>query len=173
MVLEIRFNIKENLMIHALNNAGQQQEVVTFSDWRRAHTITGSDLGFNMGGNVLTRARVYYPNLTSTLVISGGVQSERHYYAVYLTPETQQGENLPLAATPVRGGSDNTLGNLMTGTYTLQCRYDCNNDGYPELILREDTPFVIAQGPGFATRSLPCGCGIDPPTGCAADTGCY
>lgn len=177
-VLEIRFNIKENLMVHSFRYANDDvQAVVAFSDWRRGHAEPGSDdLGINMGGNVLTRARIYYPSIATELHLNGGVESDRHYYALYLSGEEAKDENLPIAATPVRNGS-NKVDNLMPGSYVIQCRYDCNHDGYPETVLSEDSTFEIATGPGIASRSMPCGCGINSPASlsltCDADPGCY
>ncbi|MEQ9363879.1 MAG: hypothetical protein RIF32_06540, partial [Leptospirales bacterium] len=98
VVLEIRSNIKENLMTHSFQNAnGDNQVVVTMSDWRRNHDDSAADLGLNMGGSVLTRARMFYPDLVNTMVIDGGVASKRHYYSVFITNEDAKAENLPLA----------------------------------------------------------------------------
>lgn len=178
VVLEIRSNIKENLMLHSFQNASSNnQVVVTTSDWRRNHDDDFADKGINMGGNVLTRARMFYPDLVNTMVIDGGVASNRHYYAVYITNEDAKSDNLPLAATPVRNGADNQLTNLMAQPYTLQCRYDCNYDGYPELVLSESAQINVGPGPGFVFTSQPCGCGIDSAAvaanGCTAHPGCY
>ena len=178
-VLEMRFNLLENLMVHSFVNTSlnQDQILVAASDWRKAHDDSTTDRGFNMGGNVLARSRIFYPNLTNTLFINGGSASTRHYYAVYVLNEEKTEDNLPLAATPVRNGGDNELKYLMQGAYILQCRYDCNNDGYPELVLSTSSGFVLGTGPGVATINHPCGCGIDAATvssnSCVAHTGCY
>ncbi|MBX7059292.1 MAG: hypothetical protein K1X75_14600 [Leptospirales bacterium] len=174
VVLEIRFNIKENLMVHSFTDEGNRSALaVAFSDWRRPHNDNGADLGLNMGGNVLSRARMFYPDVTSTLTISGGVQSPRHYYALEYSTDATRDIQLPVSATPVRNGSNNTMRNVMAGTYVLQCRYDCKHDGYPELVQSEVGPFEIGTGPGLAAQSLACGCGINPPSGCDADPPCY
>ena len=178
VVLEIRSNIKENLMMHSfINGNGDNQVVVAMSDWRRNHDDNLADQGLNMGGNVLTRARMFYPDVVNTMVIDGGVASNRHYYAVYITNEDAKGDNLPYAATPVRSGAGNELTNLMAQPYTIQCRYDCNYDGYPELVLSESPQIDVGPGPGFVFTSHPCGCGIDSATvassACTAHPGCY
>ncbi len=178
VVLEIRSNIKENLMMHSFQNAnGDNQVVVTMSDWRRNHDDNFADLGLNMGGNVLTRARMFYPDVVNTMVIDGGVASNRHYYSVYITNEDAKDDNLPLASTPVRNGAANELTNLMAQPYTLQCRYDCNYDGYPELVLNSSQQINVGPGPGFVFVNQPCGCGIDAATvaanSCTANPGCY
>lgn len=167
IVLEVRSNIKENLMLHSfVNNQGENQIAVSFSDWRRGHTDQTSDRGLNQGGNVLTRGRMFYPDYTSTLTIDGGTASTRHYYALYVSNAENKNEHLPYAATPVRQGSDNTLENIMPAPYVLQCRYDCRHDGYPEAVLSQSEEFIVGQGPGIVLRSLPCG---SPPP---ADLGC-
>ncbi len=174
LVLEIRSNIKENMMLHSFQNANDEtQSVVTMSDWRRNHDDSFDDRGINMGGSVLTRARMFYPAVTNTMIIDGGVESTRHYYAVYITNEQDQGDQLPYAATPVRSGSNNSLANLMPLPYTVQCRYDCRHDGYPEVVLSSSETIFTNNGPGVVYINLPCGCGIDPPAGCDADPGCY
>ena len=178
VVLEIRSNIKENMMLHSfVNSNSDNQVVVAFSDWRRNHDDSLADLGLNMGGSVLTRARMFYPDVVNTMTIDGGVASNRHYYAVYITNEDAKTENLPYAATPVRNGADNQLTNLMAQPYTLQCRYDCNYDGYPELVLSESAQIDVGPGPGFVFTSMPCGCGINSATvaasGCTAHSACY
>ncbi len=174
IVLEIRFNLKENLMVHSFTDeANRRTQAITFSDWRRAHNDTSADLGINQGGNVLVRARMFYPDITSTLNISGGVRSRRHYYTLEHASDVNRDIQLPVGATPVRDGSNNVIKNTMPGSYVLQCRYDCKHDGYPEQVLSATGAFDVGVGPGFATQSLPCGCGINPPSGCDADPGCY
>ncbi len=163
IVLEIRSNLFENMMVHSYQNAGgRNQTVVAFSDWRRAH-----DENFDMGGSVLTRGRIYYPELTKDVVVGGGVEGSpiRHYYALYVLNEEKKDQNLPIAATPVRNGS-NRLRDLMPGPYVLQCRYDCVRDGYPEVVLSE-TQFFLG-GNSFFDHSIDLACGdtTAPATGC-------
>ncbi|MCB1172816.1 MAG: hypothetical protein KDK39_04595 [Leptospiraceae bacterium] len=178
-ILEYRFNLIENLMLHSFYNSAQSanQVVIGLSDWRRGHDDNSTDQGFHMGGNALARSRIFYPWLTSDLYIDGGVESTRHYYALYVQNEEPKNEYLPYAATPVRNGSDNVLKYIMPSPYVIQCRYDCNNDGYPELVLSTSDGFQVGQGPGSAVISHPCGCGIDSATvstsSCVAQTGCY
>lgn len=158
-VVEIRFNIKENLMVHGLSDTSGYRTIVGFSDWRKGHAQQR-----DLGGNVLMRARVYYPDYVNTLVITGGTQNSRYYYAVVDPLETFIEDNLPVAATPVRNGN-NVIQNLMGGVnYLLQCRYDANNDGYPETIVGPGTTFGVLPGPGSLTVSCPCG--SSPSSGC-------
>ncbi len=158
-VVEMRFNMKENLMVHGFADTDGYRTVVGFSDWRRAHTDTR-----DMGGNVLMRARVFYPDYVNTLIIQGGTKSTRHYYAVIDPLETYVEDNLPVAATPVRNGT-NIIKNLMGGVnYVLQCRYDSNNDGYPETVLGVGIPFSVFPGPGTVT--VGCNCGSSTTVGC-------
>lgn len=169
LVLEIRFNLKENLMLHSYSVQGDNpRTVVTMSDWRKPH-----DGQINMGGNVLTRARMYYPDYTSTIRISGGTESTRHYYALYIENEcldpagsfvcNRDQDTLPTAATPVRNGNDNTLANIPEGNYVLQCRYDSRHDGYPEVVLAEIPVYVPTKG---GTIDIACACGNSTSTGC-------
>lgn len=167
-VLEIRMNVMENLMVHAFENSdGNIQTVVGFSDWLKPHADE-SDLG----GNVLSRARFFYPDLTQKIVIEGGTASTRHYYAIYYESSCKNpvnevmcdnAEQLPLAATPVRDGDDNTIEDLNTGVYILQCKYDEVYDGYPEKVLGE-VQFSLSTGPGV-TR-IACACGASTTSGC-------
>ncbi|MCE9599374.1 MAG: hypothetical protein K8S54_15525 [Spirochaetia bacterium] len=151
-VVEIRFNMKENMMVHGVNDTNGYRTVVAFSDWRKGHAQQR-----DLGGNVLMRARVYYPDYVNTLTITGGTQNPRFYYAIVDPMETFIEDNLPVAATPVRNGS-NTIQNLMGGVnYLLQCRYDANNDGYPETLVGPGTTFGVLPGPGSLTVDCPCG----------------
>lgn len=169
LVLEIRFNIKENLMLHSYSvQGGNPRTIVGISDWRKPH-----DGQVNMGGNVLTRARMYYPDFTSTIRISGGTESTRHYYALYIENEcadvsgapvcNRDADLLPVAATPVRNGDDNILTNISDGNYVIQCRYDNRHDGYPEQVLGEVQVFVPVSG---GTIDVACACGNSTSTGC-------
>lgn len=160
IILEIRFNLKENLMVHSYpNGSSRTQTIVSFSDWRKNHAGQ-----FDIGGAVLTRARMIYPGYASSLTITGGVETtpNRFYYALYFQVEEKKDETLPIAATPVRNGS-NVLANIMPGisTYLLQCRYDCKYDGYPEVVVTE-TPFEMQLGP----RTVDLACGNAVPAGC-------
>lgn len=168
LVLEVRTNIKENLMVHSFPDAGGEYfTVVAISDWRVEHTGQ-----FDMGGNALTRARLFYPDYTGSLQVTGGTESTRHYYAVYYANECvdQNGGSvcnkdtdlLPLAATPVRNGGDNVLTELMPGEYVLQCRYDEVHDGYPEKVLSE----IRFSMPQKTNISISCSCGASTTTGC-------
>jgi hypothetical protein len=157
-VVELRFNLKENLMVHGLNDTTGFRTMVSVSDWRRAHALQR-----DVGGSLLMRARVYYPDYVNDLTVQGGTSSTRHYYAVIDPLETFVEDNLPVAATPVRSGS-NLMRNLTGGvSYILQCRYDANNDGYPESVLGQ-TPFSLLPGPGSAT--IACSCGGSTTAGC-------
>jgi len=159
-VIEMRMNIKENLMVMGLSDANGLRTVVAFSGWRRAHL-----LDINAGGNVLMRARIYYPDYVNTLQITGGVQDPHYYYAVQ-DPLDQyaDGDMIPLAATPVRNGGGNRIQNLMGGvSYRLQCRQDTDNDGYPETVVGPGTTFSLPPGPGSISIACPCGPGQ---TGC-------
>ncbi len=168
LVLEIRSNLMENLMVHTfVNSQAKTQTIVAFSDWRKPHA--GED---DMGGNILTRARIFNPVFTSDVRIGGGTASSRHYYAVYIQNECadlngvyqcDRNDWLPLAATPVRNGTDNILSNLQQGSYVLQCRYDNVPDGYPEAVLGE-VVFELGTGPGVV--DVTCACGSSTTTGC-------
>ena len=169
LIVEIRFNLKENLMLHSfVDNNGLSRTVVAASDWRKGHALQ-----LEMGGNILTRARMFYSDFVRDLRISGGTSTTRHYYAIYIQNECIDSngavacnveDQLPLAATPVRNGNDNTLANLSPGFYRLQCRYDENNDGYPEKVLGT-VDFTFAQGPG-AEIQIACNCGQSTTVGC-------
>ncbi len=165
--IEIRFNIKENLMAHAVNPADGTDPitVVGISDWRKPHAAE-----IDMGGNVLTRARIFYPDFTRTVRVSGGTKSTRHYYAIYYQGECIDSlgvktcerdlDLLPLAATPVRSGNDNRMTYLMPGSYVIQCRYDAVHDGYPEEV-RAEKNFELPAGIGEFEISCVCGDGTD------------
>ena len=169
LIVEIRFNLKENLMLHSFVDAnGLSRTVVASSDWRKGHTLQTE-----MGGNILTRARMFYSDFVRDLRISGGTYTTRHYYALRVQNEcTDSGgqvgcvveDQLPLAATPVRNGNDNILANLSAGLYRLECRYDENNDGYPEKVLGT-VDIDFAQGPGQETQ-IACACGASTTVGC-------
>ncbi len=169
LIVEIRFNLKENLMLHSFTDTnGLTRTVVAASDWRRQHASQ-----IEMGGNVLTRARMFYSDFVRDVVISSGTRSTRHYYAIYIQNECIDSngqvacnteDQLPLAATPVRNGSDNILANLSPGFYRLQCRYDEVHDGYPEKVLGS-VDFELGRGPGDPFQ-IACACGASTTAGC-------
>lgn len=138
-IIEFRFNLKENLMVHAFQNpnTAQTQTFVGISDWRKPHN--GEPYA---GGNLLLRMKIVYPVKAVDLIIDGGTYTARHYYALYYENECEDFCNedmdlLPVSATPVRNGKDNILKDIMPGKYVLQCRYDEIFDGYPEKVVRE------------------------------------
>ena len=136
-VLEIRFNIKENLMVHSYQDiVNGLARVISFSDWRKGHQHTEDATSSRfLGGNVLTRARFYYPQLVSQIRIQNPVDQDSilHYYGLYgIQEEIGSVNHLPHAATPARGGNNNVLNFIMPGQYRLECLYDEIQDGYPE-----------------------------------------
>jgi hypothetical protein len=150
-ILEMRMNIKENLMVHSWTTpTSVVQTIVGFSDWKFNHT--GQP---DMGGNLILRARVIYPEYSSKLIITGGTQSFRHYYGVYRAKEQELRNQLPLAATPVR--NENTIKYIHEGSYRLVCLADQEKvDGYPETVVRE-TFFEVPSIPRQTiTVDLPC-----------------
>ena len=167
IILEIRFNMKENLMLHAYNEGGINHTLVGFSDWKFNHA--GQRY---FGGNVFSRARMIYPDISTHVAVTGGTESIRHYYALYIANECADTEGnavcdkntdyLPLAATPVRNGK-NVMQDIMPGSYILQCRYDEIYDGYPEKVLSEKI-IEVPLGPG--SIDVACDCGASISTGC-------
>lgn len=165
-IIEFRFNIKENLMLHSFqdSNSGEIFTYVGFSDWRKKHEAQTYS-----GGNVLLRMRMIYPSYSNKVIISGGTYTSRHYYAIYYRYECSDGscdkntDLLPLAATPVRNGNDNIIQDIMPGSYVLQCRYDDVYDGYPEKVLSE-IPFEV-NGSNQDIQ-INCTCGYSTTTGC-------
>lgn len=171
--IEVRFNIKENLMLHSttlpqmLSQTGSTLTYVGISDWRRPHNQQSFQ-----GGNILARARIYYPDFARSVRVSGGTSATpiRYYYAIYYQTEcidplggkpcNPDTDLLPLAATPVRTGNDNRMTQLMPGDYKIQCRYDSVRDGYPEVVKSEKT-FTLPQGIDEFNISCSCGDGAD------------
>ncbi|MCB1156752.1 MAG: hypothetical protein KDK45_04555 [Leptospiraceae bacterium] len=154
-ILEIRMNIKENLMVHSYNTPlGVDRTMVAFSDWRKEHKGE-----LDMGGNLLIRSRVIYPEFAARLYISGGTKSRTHYYAIYRKEEVEVDpeiylKQLPLAASPVQNGSSE-IKYIHEGDYKLFCLGDLTRlngtslaDGYPETKIRE-TEFNV---PSFPVR---------------------
>jgi hypothetical protein len=140
-IIEMRLNIKESMMVHSWTNfTGNIQTIVGFSDWRNNHAGE-----VDMGGNILLRARVIYPETSSTLNITGGTRSLTSYYALYRLEEIDFKNQLPLAATPVKGSSAN-IKYIHSGSYRLKCIQDVSPlDGYPETSIRETT-FTVTDG---------------------------
>ncbi len=134
-ILEIRTNLKENLMVHSyVTTTGNIQSLVSISDWNNNHSGES-----DMGGNLLSRARVIYPEKASSLEISGGTRSTTHYYAVFRQDEIDFKTQLPLVASPVKQGTTK-IKYIHDGNYRLQCVGDISKvDGYPETIVRETT----------------------------------
>lgn len=165
-IIEIRFNLKENLMLHTLQdlNSGEYLTYVGISDWKKNHT--GQNYS---GGNLLTRMRMIYPSWSNKIRINGGTYTGRHYYALYYKYECSDGscnkdlDILPLSATPVRNGNDNILKDIMPGSYLLQCRYDEVFDGYPEKVLSE----IPIEVPNMNQEiEIQCNCGYSINSGC-------
>ncbi|MCP5497221.1 MAG: hypothetical protein H7A23_21925 [Leptospiraceae bacterium] len=153
-ILEIRINIKENLMLHSFYNAGVQanETLIGFSDWKYDHTGQ-----IDMGGNLLSRARIIFPETASKLSISGGTTSTTHYYAVFRSDEQDTTNQLPLAATSVQDGTS-TIKYIHDGTYRLQCVGDTAKvDGYPDTVVREIT-FTVPSYPFRETINVELQC---------------
>ena len=140
-ILEVRMNIKENLMVHSyvIPGTGVVQTFIGISDWRFDH------LGnVDSGGNILSRSRIIYPEIASTLLITGGTKSVTHYYNIFREEETQFLTELPLASVPVQQGTSK-IKYIHEGRYRLQCVGDIAKvDGYPDTIVRE----IIIAVPG-------------------------
>jgi hypothetical protein len=132
-ILEIRMNIKENLMVHSYTTTlGYVRTFIGISDWRYPHSGE-----IDSGGNIQSRSRIIYPETASTLKISGGTKSLQHYYNIFREAETQFFTELPLASTPVQQGTS-TIKYIHEGRYRLQCVSDtAPADGYPETFVRE------------------------------------
>ena len=166
IVLEIRFNIKENLMLHSYragedSATSRQYNIVAFSDWRRNHsnamTVKAAD-SRRMGGNVLSRSRFFYPHKVSRIDITNGASGgTRYYFALYGKGETDRDDRLPYAASPARSGSNNQLNHVMPGLYQLECRFDANNDGYPEMLNGSPVDILIPEQGQIVTTSHSCG----------------
>lgn len=138
-ILEVRVNMKENLMVHTINRTGGvQQTLVSFSD--SLHDNKGEP---DIGGNILLRSRVIYPETAASIRITGGSGNLKYYYGVYHSDETEIKTQLPLAATPAR--PDAQIRYLNNGHYKLYCLGDTERvDGYPETVIRS-TEFVVSD----------------------------
>ena len=162
IVLEIRFNFKENLMLHSYttvfpNTFNRNTRVIAFSDWRINHEDNQENESQRLGGNVLSRSRFFYPHLVSKININNGsTGSTRHYYALYTSTETNRDDNLPYASTPARSGTANSLNHIMPGDYVLECREDSNIDGYPETE-NSKVDITVPENPNEMTVTLNCG----------------
>ncbi|MCX7997772.1 MAG: hypothetical protein N3A69_02310 [Leptospiraceae bacterium] len=151
-ILEMRMNIKENLMVHSWTTPlGIVQTMVGFSDWRYPHSGES-----DMGGNLLLRSRVIYPEFASSLEITGGSTTYQHYYAVYRAKEVEYFKQLPLAATPTRNGVSH-IKYIHDGDYKLLCLADAQRvDGYPDTVIRE-LNFSVPKTPRQVIQlDLPC-----------------
>lgn len=143
-ILEVRMNIKENLMVHSYTTTfGFVRTFIGISDWRYEHKGE-----LDSGGNIQSRSRIIYPETASTLLITGGTRSLTHYYNVFRAGETEFFTELPLASTPVQQGTSK-IKYIHEGTYKLQCVGDVNKvDGYPDKVIREvvfSVPFAFRQ----------------------------
>ncbi len=162
VVLEMRFNMKENLMVHryTIDPSGTPQNVrvIAFSDWRKAHMDDGtSEESIRLGGNVLARSRFFYPHQVSRIdITNAGMMPATHYYALYQSGETDRDNYLPYAATPARNGAGNQLNHIMPGSYQLECRQDANNDGYPEMRLGVPQDIIVPETPEIMNVTYTC-----------------
>ncbi|TGL44723.1 LIC11270 family surface protein [Leptospira perdikensis] len=147
-ILEVRINLKENLMLHSyLTSRSTTVTYVGVSDVFYDHKGEG-----DAGGNILTRARVIYPETASSLTISGGNNSLLHYYGIFRYQETEFINVLPLAATPAKQGAK--IKYLNPGTYKAVCLGDLTKqDGYPDTVVRETT-FSIPEYPFRETYNI-------------------
>lgn len=147
-ILEMRINIKETMMVHSwVSFFGNIQTMVGFSDWKFGHVGQA-----DMGGNVLLRPRVIYPEFSSSLTITGGTRDLRAYYVIYRAAEDVNKDNinnpkhLPLIATPVKGSS-NRIKYIHKGDYNLFCvRDESPIDGFPEKYISQ-TSFSVSDAP--------------------------
>lgn len=151
-ILEVRVNIKENLMVHSYTSAASSTiTYVGISDSQYDHKGEG-----DAGGNLLTRARVMYPETASNITITGGGNSLRHVYGVYRILETEITNVLPLAATPAKTGAK--IQYLNPGDYKLICLADATKiDGFPDTVVRETT-FSIPEFPFRQTYNVDLSC---------------
>lgn len=151
-ILEVRVNLKENLMLHSYTSS--RSTTVTY--------VGVSDIFFDhkgegdAGGNMLTRARVIYPEVASSLTISGGGNSLLHYYGIFRFQETEFINVLPLAATPAKQNAK--IKYLNPGTYKVVCLGDLSKrDGYPDTVVRE-TAVTIPDYPFRQTYNVDLAC---------------
>jgi hypothetical protein len=145
-ILEIRMNLKENLMVHSYTTPlGFVRTFIGISDWRFAHSGE-----LDSGGNIQSRSRIIYPETASTLLISGGTRSLTHYYNVFREMEAEYFKELPLVSIPVQQGTSK-IKYIHEGRYRLQCVGDTAKvDGYPDTIVRE----IIIAVPGEPRQTV-------------------
>ena len=152
-ILEVRMNIKENLMVHSyvIDCTAVVQTFIGISDWRYDH------LGQkDSGGNILSRSRIIYPEIAATLLITGGTKSRTHYYNVFREQEIDFFTQLPLASVPVQDGVSK-IKYIHEGRYRLQCVGDIAKvDGYPDTIVRETIIGVPGDWRATVTADLAC-----------------
>ena len=151
-ILEVRMNIKENLMVHSYTTAaGVIQTFIGISDWRYNHAGQ-----LDSGGNIQSRSRIIYPETASTLYITGGTKSLNHYYNIFRKEETEFFTQLPLASIPVQQGTSK-IKYIHEGNYRLQCVSDTAKvDGYPDTIVRSTEFSVSAAIRDTVTVDLAC-----------------
>ncbi|EMJ97813.1 LIC11270 family surface protein [Leptospira alstonii] len=139
-ILEVRINLKENLMIHSyVSSIGGVRTLVGISDWNSDHKGES-----DMGGGLLVRSRIIRPEIASSLTVFGGTASTTHYYSVYRVSEGDIDTKLPLMASPVQGASTK-MKYIHPGEYRLRCVGDLARvDGYPETVVRE-TVFTVPE----------------------------
>jgi hypothetical protein len=151
-ILEVRMNIKENLMLHSYISARAQTiTYVGISDIFFDHKGEGDS-----GGNLISRSRIIYPETASSLVITGGSGSLLHHYAVFRSTETELTNVIPLAATPARPSAK--IKYLNAGLYTLACIGDITRvDGFPDTVISQTT-FSIPEHPFRQTYTVDLSC---------------
>lgn len=139
-ILEVRMNIKENLMVHTIDRPGGiQQTLVAMSD-----ALSPNQGEPDIGGNLLLRSRVIFPEFAASLRILGGGGNLSYTYAVFHSDEGNILQELPLAATPAR--ADASIRYLNNGRYKLYCLGDLERrDGFPDRVISE-TEFSVSDG---------------------------
>ncbi len=151
-ILEVRVNLKENLMAHSYTSARAQ--TITFvgvSDAFFEHKGEG-----DAGGNLITRSRIIYPETASSLLITGGAGNLLYHYGIFRAGEETLIGVLPLAATPAK--SNAKIKYLNSGLYKIACMGDISRqDGVPDTIVRETT-FSIPEFPFRQTISVDLAC---------------
>ncbi|XDD51479.1 hypothetical protein AB3N59_06995 [Leptospira sp. WS92.C1] len=154
-ILEVRMNLKENLMIHSyVTGLGGARTLVSISDWKGDSDHKGES---DMGGGLLLRSRIIRPEIASSLLVLGGTASTTHYYGVYRLAETEIANKLPLISSPVQG-AQTRMKYIHPGEYRIRCLGDVAKvDGYPESTIRETTFHVPENAPRSEVQvSLTC-----------------
>lgn len=151
-ILEIRMNMKENFMVHSFIRPGNIREtLVGFSDALNTHT--GEP---DMGGNLILRSRIIYPETAASVRITGGSGNLNYYFAIFHSDEVETRKQLPLAATPAR--ADAFIKYLNKGKYKLLCIGDTERlDGFPDTVVRE-TSFEVSDVDRRATLPVALTC---------------